>query len=82
MLQFDPSDPEDLAFTLHRAVKQSGLTLAQIAQDLEQDYDVKLTVSGLSHVIARGTVRFQRALQILAVCGVNEIGINRPGMAP
>ena len=34
MLQFDPTDPEDLAFTLHKAVKQSGLSLAQIAQRL------------------------------------------------
>ena len=26
MLQFDPADLEELAFTLHKAVKQSGLT--------------------------------------------------------
>ena len=25
MLQFDPTDPEELAFTLNKAVKQSGL---------------------------------------------------------
>ena len=31
MLRFDPSDPEELALTLHKAVKESGLTLAQIA---------------------------------------------------
>ena len=36
---------------------------------------MKLTVSGLSHVITRGTIRFQRELQILAVCGVTEIEI-------
>ena len=76
MLQFDPNDPEELAFTLSKTVKKSGLTLAQIAQRLEQEYGVKLTVSGLSHVINRGTIRFQRALQILAVCGVTEIRIN------
>ena len=75
MLQFDPTDPGEMAFTLHKAVKKSGLTLAQIAGRLEQDYGVKLTVSGLSHVITRGTIRFQRALQILAVCGVSEIEI-------
>jgi len=31
MLQFDPNDPEELAFALNKAVKKSGLTLAQIA---------------------------------------------------
>ena len=75
MLQFDPSDPEELAFTLHKAVKQSGLTLVQISERLELEYGVKLTVSALSHVIHRGTIRFQRALQILAVCGLAEIAI-------
>ena len=73
MRQFDPTDPEEIALTLHKAVKKSGLTLAQIAERLEQEYGVKLTVSGLSHVITRGTIRLQRALQILAVCGVSEI---------
>ena len=77
MLQFDPTDPEEMAFSLHKAVKQSGLTLAQIAQRLEKEYDVKLTVSALSHMIWRGTIRFQRALQILAVCGVRDIEIKR-----
>ena len=75
MLQFNPSDPEELAFTLHRAVKKSGLSLAQIAGRLEQEYSVKLSVSALSHMIWRGKIRFQRALQILAVCGVSEIEI-------
>ena len=82
MLQFDPNDPEELAFTLNKAVKKSGLTLAQIAERLEQDYGVKLTISVLSHVITRGTIRFQRALQILAVCGVTEIEIKRQDAAP
>ena len=27
MLQFDPNDPEEMAFTLKKAVKKSGLTL-------------------------------------------------------
>ena len=67
MLQFDPNDPEELAFTRHKAVKRSGLSLAQIAEHLEAEYGVKLTISGLSHVINRGTIRLQRALQILAV---------------
>ena len=56
-------------------MKKSGLTLTQISERLEQDYGVKLTVSGLSHVINRGTIRLQRALQILAICGVAEVEI-------
>ena len=79
MLLFDPTDPEEMAFTLKKAVKQSGLTLAQISERLDQEYGVKLTVSALSHLIWRGTIRFQRALQILAVCGVGEIEIKKPG---
>ncbi len=77
MLQFDPSNPEELAFTLHKAVKQSGLTLAQISERLEQEYGETLLASALSHGIWRGTIRFQRALQILAVCGVTEIEIKK-----
>lgn len=75
MLQFDPNDSEEIAFTLNKAVKKSGLTLAQIAERMEQDYGVKLTVSAISHSIWRGGIRFQWALQILAVCGVTEIEI-------
>ena len=75
MLQLDPSNSNDLAFALKRAVKQSGLSLAQICQQLEADYGVELTVSGLSHVINRGTIRLQRALQILSVCGVHSVTI-------
>jgi hypothetical protein len=75
MLHLDPSSPEELAFALSKAVKQSGLSLANICQRLREDYGVELTVSGLSHVINRGTIRLQRALQILAVCGVSEVGI-------
>ena len=54
-------------------------TLAQIAERLEQEYGVKLTISELNHMIWRGTIRFQRALQILAVCGVTEIEVKSPG---
>ena len=76
MLQFDPNDPEEIAFTLNKAVEKSGLTLAQIAERLEQDYGMKLTISAISHATWRGGIRFQRALQILAVCGVREIEID------
>ena len=80
MLQLDPNSPEELVFALKRAVRQSGLGLAVICQRLEADYGVHLTVSGLSHVINRGTIRLQRALQILAICGVQEFEIKRPSV--
>ena len=75
MLQLDPNDLKELSFSLHKAVRQSGLTLDQIAERLKQEYDVDATRSSLSHVINRGKIRLQRALQILAVCGVNKIEI-------
>ena len=79
MLLLDPNDSQELAFTLHKAVRFSGLTLGEICERLKDDYDVELTPSGLSHVIHRGTIRFQRALQILAVCGVTGIEIRKKG---
>lgn len=75
MLQLDPNDSKELSFSLHDTVRQSGLTLDQIAERLKQEYDVDVTRSRLSHIINRGKIRLQRALQILAVCGVNEIEI-------
>ena len=75
MLQLDPNDSRELAFALHKAVRLSGLTLAEIAERLKQDYDVEATPSSLSHVIHQGTIRLQKALQIFAICGVNEIEI-------
>ena len=77
MLILDPSDPEELKFALNKAVKQSGLTLEQIAQRLEDEYGEKLSLSAISHAIWRGSIRFQRALRILAVCGVTEVEIKR-----
>ena len=62
MLHLDPSSPEELAFALSKAVKQSGLTLAEICRRLNDDYGVELSVSGLSQVINRGKMRLQRAL--------------------
>ena len=75
MLQFNPNDPGDTPYKLQRAVKESGLSLQQICDRLKSDYGVALTPSALSHSINRGTLRLQRALQILAVCGVSEIEI-------
>jgi hypothetical protein len=65
IMKFNPADPEDISFQLHRAVKQSGLTHQQIVDRLEEKYGEKISVSGLSHNIWRGTIRLQRALQIL-----------------
>ena len=61
MLQLDSSNQEELAFALHKAVKQSGLALAQIAEQLQQQYGVELTLSGLSHFINRETARLQHS---------------------
>lgn len=75
MLQFNPNDPGDTPFKLKRAVKESGLSLQQVCDCMKTDYGVELTASALSHSISRGTIRLQRALQILAVCGVTEVEI-------
>ena len=75
MVTLDPSSSEEIAFALKKAVKQSGLSLVDLSEGLKSRYGVKLSVSALSHVIWRGTIRLQRALQILAVCGVTDIKI-------
>lgn len=75
MIKINPADPEDISFQLHRAVKQSGLTHQQIADELEEKYGVEISVSGVSRNIWRGTLRLQRALQILDVCSVEGIVI-------
>ena len=77
MLILDPNDTKELSFALHKAVRMSGLSLGELAERLKQDYDVDATPSSLSHAIHRGTIQLQRALQILAVCGVAEIEIKR-----
>ena len=75
MLQFSPSDPGDTPYKLQRAIKESGLTLQQVCDRLESDYGVKLLPSSLSRSITRGSIRLQRAPQILAICGVSEVEI-------
>jgi hypothetical protein len=75
VIQLDPSDQDELSFALLKAVRRSGLTLTEIADRLEKDYGVVLSPSGVSHAVNRGTIRFQRAVQILAVCGVKEVKI-------
>ena len=56
-------------------MKMSGLFLAEIVKRLKQDYDVEVTTSAVSHNINRQAIGLQRALQILAVCGVSEVEI-------
>ena len=75
MLQLDPSVSLELTFALKKVVKLSELSLPEIVARLKQDYGVEITLSGLSHGIKRSAIRFQRALQILAICGVSEVQI-------
>ena len=75
MLILDASDEIETRYVIHRAVRTSGLSLKEISERLNDEYGVKLSQSGVSHVINRGSVRLQRALQILAICGVSEVGI-------
>ena len=75
MLQFNPNDPGDTPYKIQRAVKESGLTLQQICDRMKSDYGVELTPSAISRSINRGSRNLQRALQILAICGVSEVGI-------
>ena len=75
MLQFNPNDPGDTPYKIRRAVKESGLTLQQICDRMESDYQIAITPSALSRSISRGSLRLQRALQILAICGVKEVNI-------
>ena len=77
ILQFDHKDPGDIPYRFQRAVKESGLTHQQICDRMKSDYGIELTPSALSRSINRGTLSLQRALQILAVCGVTEIEIKR-----
>jgi hypothetical protein len=75
MLQFNPNDSGDTPYKIRRVVKESGLTLQQICERLKSDFGVKLTPSALSRSISRGTLRMQRAMEILAICGVSEVEI-------
>ena len=75
MLQFDPNDPGGTPFLLKRALKESGLTLQQVCDRMSSDYGVEVSPSALSRSISRGTVRMQRAMEILAICGVSQIEI-------
>lgn len=74
-LTLNPADPESIAFELHRAVKKSGLTHKEIVDKLGEKYGVRISPSGLNKNIWRGSLRLNRALQILDVCGAEGIEI-------
>ena len=74
MLQFNPNDPGDTPFKLQRALRESGLSLQQVCDRMNTDYGV-LTPSAMSRSFTHGTLSLQRALQILAICGVSEVEI-------
>jgi len=75
MIELTPHDRKRLAFELSWAVRNSGMTLNEICEQLEARYAVKLTYSGLSHLISRGSINLDRALMILSICGITEIQI-------
>ena len=67
ILQFDPNDPEELAFTLHKAVKKSGLTLAQITGPKRGRIHFPTKSNDKSHIAGD----FRRAGYRLLRTGVN-----------
>ena len=75
MLQFNPNDPGDTPYKLQRALKESGLSLQQVCDRMNADYGVEFTLSAMSRSFTRGTLSLQRALQIPAICGIDEIEI-------
>ena len=58
MLQFDPTDPEEIAFTLHKAVKKSGLPLTQYGLGLantQAGFPMKLSSGRVGNVQRRSS---------------------------
>jgi len=75
MIQLNPNDPGDTPFKLQLALKEAGLTLQQVCDRMESDYKAELTPSAMNRLFTRGTLSLQRALLILAISGVSEVGI-------
>jgi len=75
MIELDPIDNVEIAFQLTKAVKRSGLSREEIIARLRQKYGYEVSYSGLSHLLNRGTIGLQRALQVLDVIGEKEIRI-------
>ena len=78
MIQFDPSDSEETVLVLKKAVKQSGITFAQLSERMEQDFGEKLTSDVLNFDDWWKTLSLQQALQILDICGVSEFKVKLP----
>jgi hypothetical protein len=78
MIELDPSDEQELRFALLKAYRKSKLSLEDISRQLSEQYGVELSSSAVSHSINRGSIRFQRALQILENCGETELRIRTP----
>ncbi len=78
MLKIDPSNTEEIVLVLKKAVKQSGMTLAQLADLMEQDFGEKLIPSALSSETWWKTISLQQALQILDICGVSKFELKLP----
>ena len=47
MLRLDPSDSKQISHAVHRAVRESGLTLDEISRRLAKDYGVTVSPSGI-----------------------------------
>lgn len=79
MIKFNPQDPGDIPYKFLRIVKESSLSLQQICDRMKAEFGVELTASAISKNINNGTLSLQRALQLLAICRVSEIGIVSSG---
>ena len=75
MLTFNTNDPGGTPYQLQKAIKDSCLTQHEICDRLKSDYDIELSITSLSRMISRNTIKLQLALQILAVCGVSKVEI-------
>ena len=74
-MRLNPKDPADTPYKLKRAIKDSSLTRQDICDRLEAGYGVKTSPSALSRTINRNTIILKLAVQVLAVCRVDGIGI-------
>jgi hypothetical protein len=75
MIELDPSDTFEIAFALQKAVKKSRIPRDVILASLKEQYGVELSSSAFTHLLNRGTIGLQRALQVLDVIGETEITI-------
>jgi hypothetical protein len=72
-----PSDPQEIAYVLHTARRRAGLSLVEISEQLQTRYGVELSSSAVSHAINRGTSSLRLALQLMTICGVDQVRISK-----